>query len=506
MMRRTRQVVLSTLLSLWASECCFVVGFSPAPRLDSSSQQRIATASPRRKQQTSSPTVLQRSFYDDFDDEESLENQDKDEIIDPDSLGDWRLFRRNLAAMTATSSDSSSPLLDTSVPVKTTQRPRSVSKLNEEILKTQSESLHEEYTTGVWAHTIATPEVGGLLVRLPLEAEIFRNHRHSITGAKLHQSLQSKRKNSDAFVSFEQPHTWFHKAQKLLEREMFAIAELGQNSDDGHIDASTLNDERAEVLSLYLDHQETWQEVCLCLQRDEKSGIASTLVLNRPMAFKLTDHLARLCLYGTEESLKGSTTDEVDAKLVKFMSAFRQECAVYVGGPDDHHKPAEIVHGIAGLAGAVEISPGTGIYRGGREAAIDGVLKGLYKPLDFRFFMGKHKFAKSMLDLSIVLGKYQPIACSRSLVLKQCISLPKPLWHEVLDLTGGEMKEISRLEHNKKGSMQYEIVEEDDDEDDDDSDDEEVYEIIFEDGEVKELSAEVFEELFPADEDDTDEF
>ena len=51
------------------------------------------------------------------------------------------------------------------------------------------------------------------------------------------------------------------------------------------------------------------------------------------------------------------------------------------------------------------------IYRGGLAAAVDGVLKGLYQPLDFRFFVGKHEYDENILDLSVVLGKYQPVGC-----------------------------------------------------------------------------------------------
>lgn len=160
---------------------------------------------------------------------------------------------------------------------------------------------------------------------------------------------------------------------------------------------------------------------------------------------------------------------------------------VYIGGPNDHGKPAEIIHGIKSLRGAKEIAPGTGIYRGGFAAAVDGVLKGLYQPLDFRFFVGKHVYDDNLLDVSVLLGKYQPVACSRALALKQCISLPKPLWHEVMEWVGGDMAQISKLEFSKRDDLKFRIVDEDDedydeivdelglgrfeDEDDDDDDD-----------------------------------
>ena len=115
---------------------------------------------------------------------------------------------------------------------------------------------------------------------------------------------------------------------------------------------------------------------------------------------------------------------------------------------------------------------------------------GIYQPLDFRFFVGKHLYDENVLDLSVVLGKYQPVACSRALALKQCISLPKPLWHEVLEWVGGDMGEISELEFSKRDDMKFRIVDEDDfedivdeldelerfgDEDDDDDDDDFYY-------------------------------
>jgi len=155
-------------------------------------------------------------------------------------------------------------------------------------------------------------------------------------------------------------------------------------------------------------------------------GTATTLVLNRPMAMKLTENLARLVLNGAFVS----TSRSQKRHFVNFMLAFGNECAVYVGGSQGQQEAAIMLHGISDLPGAVEISPNTGIYRGGLPAAIEGVLEGTYKPLDFRFFVGRHDYDESTLDVQVLLGKYQPIACARSLALKQCISLPKPLWHE----------------------------------------------------------------------------
>jgi hypothetical protein len=61
---------------------------------------------------------------------------------------------------------------------------------------------------------------------------------------------------------------------------------------------------------------------------------------------------------------------------------------------------------------------------------MDGMLTGRYKPLDFRFFIWHTNYAGGWLDKAARSGKYyQLVACSRLLVLKQCIQMPNSLWH-----------------------------------------------------------------------------
>ena len=262
------------------------------------------------------------------------------------------------------------------------------------------------------------PEVGGLMVRLPLEVELFRNHKHSIMGRRLQRQLEG--------VDVEMG-VWYARAKAMIEDGMKKIA--SKADEGGQIDATRLGEDSSELLALYLDNQETWQEVCLVLEQNGSN--AKTLVLNRPMAFKLTENLGKLVLQGAFMTNIAGDTKLVDRRdLLRFMMAFSSECAVYVGGPDNQGDPAIMIHGIKDLPGAKEISPGSNIYRGGIDAAVDGVLDGRFSPLEFRFFVGCHDFTESELDLSVHLGKYQPIACARSVALKQCMSLPKPLFHE----------------------------------------------------------------------------
>ena len=429
------------------------------------------------------------------------DDEDDDEYIDDSSLGDWRQFRANLATSGISTqagngegegntssktdegaSDSSTPpsattSTSTDASAANTRQRKSVSKRNESLLKSQNAELYKEYETGVWAHEAPAPEVGGLLCRLPLEAEIYRNAKYSPVGQKLQAILEKEDDGGDNKLSQDNKDGddtglgsspgvsfsllgaktlyWYRKARKLIEEETNKVT---AGAVGGEIDASALPKESIDFLNLYLNHQDTWQEVCLVAEKNEENGMASTLVLNRPMAFSLSDSIARLILFGAYKNDLGPEEMEI---LVKFSIAFDKEIYCYLGGPDELEKSACVVHGIADLKGSKEIAPNTGIYLGHREsieAAVHSIMQGMHSPSDFRFFVGKHRYLDGRLDLECVLGKYQPIACSRALALKQCKALPKPLFHEVMELVGGEMAELSKLELMKRDDIQIESV------------------------------------------------
>lgn len=423
------------------------------------------------------------------------DDDEDDDYIDDADLGDWRSFRKTLVDSNFSDeqsdqttdgfigegvdnsdigdiSDIKSSSQDTPAKEK---RPKSVSKANEELLKTQSESLAKEYVNGIWAHVSSFAEIGGLVVRLPLEAEIYRSREKLTIGKELKQRLEtndtdktsdnkpllsnnddsSTNINPDLSFSLTAAQTllWFRKSQTLIDEHMADIAALAD--DSGQIDPRQLDPGAESLLKIYLDNQESWQEVGLVAERNEMNGSAVTYVLNRPMAFRLTENLARMLLFGATSTMDdgGVAISEMNW-YTKFLRAFESSCAVYIGGPDHMEKMAVIIHGISDLEGATEISPGTGIYRGGMEAAVEGILEGRFNPLDFRFFIGCHDYKDGDLDVKIYSNKYQPIACTRALALKQCIQLPKPLWHEVMELCGGELREMSRLELMKRDDIQ----------------------------------------------------
>ncbi|CAI5966588.1 unnamed protein product [Closterium sp. NIES-64] len=67
-------------------------------------------------------------------------------------------------------------------------------------------------------------------------------------------------------------------------------------------------------------------------------------------------------------------------------------------------------------------------YMGGLEAAAEQVLLGNMPPSDFRFFVGQVEWPAGKLQEEVDAGLWYTAACARSLVLKQCLQLPKPLW------------------------------------------------------------------------------
>merc|ERR1711865_1047075 len=122
-------------------------------------------------------------------------------------------------------------------------RPKSVSKANEELLNQQSKKLAKEYKDGVWAHESSITEVGGLVVRLSLEAEIYRSKDTLSIGKLLSARLERNENNGDNTSIFQetidsnknddddlsyslivaQTLIWYRKAQFLIEEEMKKI-------------------------------------------------------------------------------------------------------------------------------------------------------------------------------------------------------------------------------------------------------------------------------------------
>ncbi|EOD26527.1 hypothetical protein EMIHUDRAFT_205606 [Emiliania huxleyi CCMP1516] len=147
-----------------------------------------------------------------------------------------------------------------------------------------------------------------------------------------------------------------------------------------------------------------WQQVVLVL-RSSAAG-ADGVALNRPLAARGNRQLAELLLRQTGEA-------EALALAGPLLAAFGDDLCAYLGGPSGQEEGGLLVHG-------------------------DGSLEGRASPLAFRWFLGRHT------GLTTDEGVWRAIACARPVALKQCLGLPKPLWHEVMELCGGELEILKR--------------------------------------------------------------
>merc|ERR1712238_341321 len=170
------------------------------------------------------------------------------------------------------------------------KRPRSVSKRNEELLMKQNSILGKEYINDVWAHATPDAEVGGLVVRLPLEMQVYRSGSKTAAGSELQRILTSssssgeddndyddnfnkyikKDNNSssvgsgaDLSVSILAAKTvlWYRKARSFVRKSM---EEIYASAENERIEVGSLEEDQIEFIKLMLGGQQHWQEVRTC--------------------------------------------------------------------------------------------------------------------------------------------------------------------------------------------------------------------------------------------------
>lgn len=344
------------------------------------------------------------------------------------SPDEWRAFRARLI--------SGGVAVTGEVPVAVERL--AVAPANEELLREQSTALWREYSTGAWAHVAPQPEAGGLLCRVPIQAQCrswMREpaERRPVWGERLATKLRESLPDPEpdeadaaaeagsqaqtevlAGVAAEEPAEELAEARRRrLEASwssntayMYRLADglirgcmesIGEKAEAGkRIRWERLSDEEQVLVKAYADAQGSWQEVALVLATEEAGSAGSVateaVVLNRPLARACDESVARLLLNGGDMNADAGYDD---ALVARFVRAFGAEAAVYVGGPDEQDAPGIVVHG-RDLPGAAEIAPGTGIYTGGVEAIVDGVLGGEFQPLDFRWFLGRRQVRRHL--------------------------------------------------------------------------------------------------------------
>ena len=328
-------------------------------------------------------------------------------------------------------------------------------------LKRQNEALWREHIEGAWAHETSLPEPGGLLCALPLQGQLI-------------SELRESRSDHDG---------WVHS---LREKLLVEISDEPAGSPDG-LDGAALQrwlnlKERSPAcygaawkactsvvdaafremrggLMPTSEQRALWKRQCaaldnrgqVCLVLDDAG---SCVLLTKPMASHVDHTLARRLLIDTTQT--DFDSEVLEERVSRFVQAFGTS-PVYDGGPSGKDEGGLVIHGNEGVRGSREVSPGTRVYRaestyGGLDAIVDAVLRGEAQPNEFRLFLGQH--SRSQLAGGAGGGPtcaWQPVACSRPLILKHSVGLPKPLWHEVMALCGGQCAEMSRLVRREDG-------------------------------------------------------
>ncbi|CAG9465540.1 unnamed protein product [Pedinophyceae sp. YPF-701] len=174
----------------------------------------------------------------------------------------------------------------------------------------------------------------------------------------------------------------------------------------------------------------SWQTVVLLIRHDEMGSIG--LVLNRPMGLNI----------GESRNDPGGLPLDVDGLTPSQRRAFADN-RVYCGGLRGQ-QAMHFLHGHGDLEGSLEIVPG--VYIGGLSAAAQDVVDGKKRASDFRFICGMMSWDVGQLNAEVEAGCWITAACSRPLIIKQCLTLPTPLWREVLGLMGGEYAQIAEGE------------------------------------------------------------
>jgi len=408
----------------------------------------------------------------------------QEEEMESSTTEDWRAFRARLVekGLTTTITASSVRPPSTTVTVSDEEAKKKTPKCdpqNLELARQQSAALGQELEES-WAHEIGYPEVGGLLLRLPLEMQLVVA-ANTYWGKKLRAFAETEKKREEQNapppmlleeeeddddenaatlgMTYLNDVLLYRVAGRFLKQELDRIAQKGTIDSSGRlvVDPRSLSDPDKALLDMRQQYLESWQEVILIVEHDPKIGCRG-VTLNRPAASRADQRLSTALAQAlsADEIVKEQNLSNkkiIDAS--SFDSAFGQRIAAYVGCPDrskvmNQKSQAMLIHGIADLENARELSPGLGIFRGGLTDAIQRVKNKQNDPFDFRFFLGSYEWGPGEIEKHIAHGVYKPVACSRAIALKQCIALPQPMWHEIADMLGGSIKEVSRLELMKR--------------------------------------------------------
>ena len=201
-----------------------------------------------------------------------------------------------------------------------------------------------------------------------------------------------------------------------------------------------------EAVSLTGDPRRA-QLVCYITKHDPQQGSVA-LILNRPATAALGDLLGWGLRFGGGDDEEDDGSEGPSTSSSAAVEGALGDSPVYLGGffspARISAQPLTLLHGIPGIEGSVEVSPGGGVFSGGVAAAAAAVGSGRQPESRCRLFAGALVWPPGGLAAEVEGGVWFAAASSRAVVLKPCLGLPVPLWRECLGLMGGEYAKAAR--------------------------------------------------------------
>lgn len=165
--------------------------------------------------------------------------------------------------------------------------------------------------------------------------------------------------------------------------------------------------------------QQTYFNLAIILLFVHDQNGSAGLILNKPTRF---------------------TLGELDG-MTQVAMGF-EENQLYLGG-DVGDDALNLLHGFKDVKNSTEIMDG--VYLNGFEDAQKSVMKGAKNASDFKFYARYCGWKAGQLEEECKSGVWFPAACSSNLIVKDhsVAHGPADLWHQVMQLMGGEYKELS---------------------------------------------------------------
>ncbi|GAB5367016.1 hypothetical protein AAMO2058_001193700 [Amorphochlora amoebiformis] len=311
---------------------------------------------------------------------------------------------------------------------------------NLELLRHQNSELAEERH---WAHLTPYPSEGELLLRKPIELQIWHIPEYrQILERKLDPRLQHQLMRQPPQVV-----ALYTVAEDFLRDRMKMIYNKCKDSRGRN---AKLTRDDMNLLELYQNYMDTWQQVVYITDRDSRGG-SRGVTINRPRPE---------CVGTLWEERPEVMTREKE----RFKRIFGSQ-VLYAGAPTVE---VEVENKVSvGERGSRPSRPRTReekykrrwrpvgddndrIYASDIESACDSVESLGACPGHFRIIQGSREWAPGEVEAEIDAGLWFSVAASRSLILKHCVGLPKPLWHEIMEMVGDGALETSELEVRKR--------------------------------------------------------